>query len=147
MLKMWITKLWKMTAGFVLFFICNSYLLWYFFLDNLITFFLLFYEMWGYPNKWCENNTGPCVFLYFRISHIKNSGHTRHIFWYTAKMLNKMFSGLTLLFYFIYWHKRFYTNHTRNFIKFSMLEKTKTQWNCRHRLLIQQKRIFQILCS
>ena len=42
-----------------------------FYLDKYIlaAYFLLFYEMWGFPNKWCEKNMN-FIFLDFMISHI-----------------------------------------------------------------------------
>ena len=54
-----------------------------------------------------------------------SSGHARHRFWYTEKMLNTNVSGLvTIRFYFIYLHNRFltYYNNKRTFIKCSMLK-------------------------
>jgi len=43
-----------------------------FLLDNyiLVPFFLLLHEMGGFPNKWCENRPGICVFLdFYDVTH------------------------------------------------------------------------------
>ena len=58
-------------------------------------------------NNWCE-------FAYFWIlwHHTWTSGHARHKFWYTDKMLNTSFSDLVTKLFPIYLYNRLSTYHT-----------------------------------
>ena len=51
-----------MTAGCVLFYRYIR-IVYGIIIDNYILapFFLLFYEMWGFPNKWCDKIPGICI--------------------------------------------------------------------------------------
>ena len=82
-------KTWNNDCRFCTFFKFDFLLV--FFLDNYILthFFFLFYEMWGFENKWCENPPGICVVLDVIISHMKQWSRRQRC-WYTEKMLNKI---------------------------------------------------------
>ena len=72
MFEMWIKKTLKNDWRFCTFLYVNSYCYGTFLETYILApFFVLFYEMWGFPNNWCEKIPGICVFLDVMISYMK----------------------------------------------------------------------------